>query len=97
MFGLNEKVVDGLTWADIGGDVVSLLCFILWFVQIIRSLILWVRFGKHSRYQIILVHIVLLIANILYFKYELITNNENSTILIFTMKYLLNLSIVWCH
>jgi len=32
MFGLNEKVVDGLTWADIGGDIVSLFCFILWVV-----------------------------------------------------------------
>ena len=97
MFGLNEKVVDGLTWSDIGGDICSLFCFILWVVQILRSLYYYYYYGKHARSQMIAIHLVLFTANILYFCYELITNNSNPTVLIFTMRYLLNLSIIWCH
>jgi hypothetical protein len=97
MFGLNEVVVDGLTWSDIGGDIVSLFCFILWVVQIIRSAWLYFFYGKHGRAQILAIHTVLFVANILYFRYELITNNHNPIILIFTMRFLLNMSIVWAH
>ena len=75
----------GLTWVDIGGDAMSLLTFIIWVAQIIRSARKYLKHGQNSGYQILSIHAILFIANILYLSYELNTTNKNPTEIVFTM------------
>jgi hypothetical protein len=75
----------GLTWVDIGGDALSLATFIIWVWQIVRSAKKYYNYGKHSRNEILSIHLTLFAANILYLFYELNSTNKNPTEVVFTM------------
>ena len=80
-----------------GGDATSVLCFILWFFQIVRSAKLYYQLGAEKKASVLGIHFVLIVANGFYLAYELIQTNQNPTWLLMVLKFLINLSIIASH
>ena len=77
---------------DIGSDITSVLFFIIWVFQILRSGYYHCKFGTDSLFNIAFIHILLFIANALYLLYEFITDNKNPIWLIFTMYFFVDIA-----
>ena len=77
-----------------GNWVVSLLGWIYWAYQLIRSFILYYRSEEGtSKFQIMLLHFLLFVANFLYLLYEV---DVTFTPVFFTMLLLTDITGIWC-
>lgn len=76
-----------------GNWIISVLGFIYWFYQIIRSLLYYLKNEKTDIFTICVLHLLLFIANILYLFYEV---NFIWTPIYFTMLILTDITGVWC-
>lgn len=78
----------------IGNWIVSILGFLYWAYQIIRSCYnYWKHDKESSAKDMILLHLLLFIANALYLAYEV---NYTFTPIYFTMILLTDLTGIWC-
>ena len=87
------------TW---GGDILSVIFFILWFVQISRSTYYyWILFRQDNNRStlftkslISITHLMLFVANFLYLGYELRGAKSNFIPLLITMYFFLNFASI---
>ena len=78
-----------------GNWVISVLGFLYWAYQITRSAHLyWTHDKETGAFDILVLHFLLFIANILYLIYEV---NVNWTPVYFTMLLLTDITGVWCY
>ena len=76
-----------------GNWVISVLGFVYWFYQIIRSFLLYWRHEKGGKFDILMLHFLLFVANFLYLLYEV---NFNFTPIYFTMLLITDITGIWC-
>jgi hypothetical protein len=80
---------------EYSSDGLSLIFFIVWVFQILRSGYYYYRFStnKNDLFSIAFIHSILFAANLLYLIYEFdVVIEENPIWLAFTMYFLLNIS-----
>ena len=75
-----------------GNWIISVLGFVYWFYQIVRSFILYWKHEKGGAFDVVMLHLLLFIANFLYLLYEV---NVIWTPVYFTMLILTDISGVW--
>ena len=75
----------------IGSVSTSVLFFIIWVFQILRSAIFYYRY-EDEKIHMAFIHACLFAANIFYLLYEVNTSDKNPIWLLFTMYFLLDIA-----
>ena len=79
-----------------GGYSLSLIFFLFWAFQLIRSGIYYYRSNKEEKWNIFSIHFILFIANILYLRYEFARVDHKSIPCVTSMYFLLDIASIWC-
>ena len=83
---------------QVSSDTISVVFFVVWLFQIIRSGIYYYRFATDARdlFDLAFIHLILFASNILYLVYEFdVVVKENPIWLLFSMYFLLNIASIW--
>ena len=78
-----------------GGEALSVIFFLIWLYQILRSALKHYRHDREEKASIFVVHFVLLIANGMYLGYEFHQNDIHMIPVEFSMYFFLDVASIW--
>lgn len=80
-----------------GNWAISLICWLFWDYQIIRSGYFYWKHEKKGAFDILCLHILLFIANFLFLIYEVGIDWSTLTPIYFTMLLITDITGIWCY